>query len=60
MMHRQIFKKIHYPLSCQKNYDIRKIAESHIQKIDKEFLEFGDVEIEKQNFIAPPIINQYK
>lgn len=54
MMHRQIFKKIHYPLSCQKNYDIRKIAESHIQKIDKEFLEFGDVEIEKQNFIAPP------
>ena len=53
MMHRQILKKTHYPLSCQKNYDIRKIAESHIQKIDKEFLEFGDVEIEKQNLIAP-------
>ena len=53
MMHRQILKKSHYPLSYQKKYDIRKIAESHIQKIGKEFLKFGDVEIEKQNFIAP-------
>ena len=48
-------KKIFFP-----NYDIRKITESDTKKIGKEFLKFGDAEIEKTEFHCPPKISQYK
>ena len=41
-------EKIFFP-----NYDIRKITESDIKKIGKEFLKFGDAEIEKTEFHCP-------